>query len=339
MTLATDIQSWYANYIIKDLIVKSKETYDFLNHNKGDFLNKIKIEIDTNAKQKYFHPEIQILSIKNKSNEYFLFDLPIVDKDTDKHIIVVAIFRFKEKLFSRELVSIPVFKLVQEFFDKNLYEVNSYISLLPYVLFNIKNLGFIQYEGLNPLINDLMTLYEDEVFSSRWNWHADPQNEDDIEDAYIEKFEDLHTKYRDFEDEKLFKEIGLLVGFHSLIISSVFSMLSKFNVISKDQSESAKTDFLKTVLTNGHVTALFLGLEYPWIQSDYSNKYYIDIRRIINALVYFIYVSIQKYLEMLPRGNLKGNVELSYDVLGSIRQIIEWSYWYGSEFRINERRN
>jgi hypothetical protein len=41
---------------------------------------------------------------------------------------------------------------------------------------------------------------------------------------------------------------------------------------------------------------------------------------------------------MLPRGNLKGNVELSYDVLGSIRQIIEWSYWYGSEFRINERR-
>jgi hypothetical protein len=183
-----------------------------------------------------------------------------------------------------------------------------------------------------------MTLYEDEVFSSRWNWHADPKNEDDIEDAYIEKFEDLHTKYRDFEDEKLFKEIGLLVGFHSLIINSVFSMLTKFNVISKDQSESAKTDFLKTVLTNGHVTALFLGLEYPWIQSDYSNKYYIDIRRIINALVYFIYVSIQKYLEMLPRGNLKGNVELSYDVLGSIRQIIEWSYWYGSEFRINERR-
>lgn len=214
-----------------------------------------------------------------------------------------------------------------------MYEVNSYISLPGYVVFNSINLGFIFVDNLHTLADDFVSMFEHERISSRWLWYSDPKGEEDQTTEIFKKTQVLHSKYKDFENEKLFKDINYLVGFHSIFLNSVFSILTQYKIITPEKCESKKKDFLR-IFSNCYVSALFLGLDKPWKQPSEDVNYYLEIRKIINVLIYISYKAIQENIEILPKGNINGLVELSLDVFNSIRQIIEWTYWYGSEFAI-----
>ena len=337
MTLGTDIQSWYSTSIIKEAILKPDETYRDLVHNEQRFINKIRDFINQNAKVKYIHPDINIISSQDSTNEYFLFDLPIVDPSSDKRVIVAVIFKFKEKLFSRKIISVPVFRIVQEFSDKELFEVNAYISLIPYVLFNSRMAGFIRVNNIKTLMNDLITMHNDESFTDNWEWAIDLENDEEEKDEYLENIKFLHEKYVDFEDKELFQSLGVMSMVHSLFLGSVFSMMAKFNCVNKTKSEKLKTEFLNNIFAHCYVSAMFLGIEKPWSESIDDKIYFIEIRKFINVLVYITYQSLQQYISVLPKGNINGLVEMSYEMYGSIRNMIENSYWYGSQYILKKK--
>ncbi|HBX87603.1 MAG: hypothetical protein AAGU15_05970 [Anaerolineaceae bacterium] len=332
MIRSNNIQSWYADYLSQEIIVNPKGSYDLLVNRPDKLINKIKESINENAKQQYLHPVIQIHITKTKNNEYYLFDIPAVDKTTEKHVIVIAVFKFKEKLFSRELISATVFKLFQEFNSEHLYEINSGISLLPYVFYNARNVGFVYCDDFRILINDIINLNENEIFTSNWLWHIDFKSNMESEEFFIELCQRLHSKYIDFEDEKLISDVSSIVFLHSLLINTLFYTLTKYKIISEEQCEIIKKDF-NNALSYSCLTALFLGIEKPWTQSGHENEYYFVIRRAISFLSHSLYSSLQKYLNMLPKGNLNGIINLSIDISDSIQETIEWSYWCASEYK------
>ncbi|HZV48034.1 MAG TPA: hypothetical protein VFG06_11910, partial [Thermodesulfovibrionales bacterium] len=193
---------------------------------------------------------------------------------------------------------------------------------------------FLKNHSLDGILEDIVIANESENFSSNWIWTANMESDEEAENECLEKIKYLHRKYEEFEDEELFTQTGVFVTFHSLLIGSVFSMLTKYRVLSKKEGDRKKDEFMKGLLIYSSVSAQFLGLDSPWDTNQSDIEYYLDIRKILNTFIYGAYQEIQVYLERIPKGNIMGNVALSFDVYAAIRQVIEGSYWFASEYKL-----
>lgn len=335
MSLSIDVQSWYSATIIKEILTRPEAAYKLLQSDPKKFITNIKNTIIKDATTSYIHPKVVLNTESINKYEYFIFDIPVVDKSSDKQIFVAAQYHYKERLFKKELISVLIYRIIQEFETINVFEVTGYISLGAQVLLNAKTVGFLKVDSIHQLLESLASLQENEYFTSNWLWHQDIESEEDGR-IYFEKFQGLDRKYIGFEDKALFQEIRTMLAYKSLFISSIFSMFGTFRIADKESCENMKNEFLKVGLANQCIFAMFLGLDQPWDRSIVNQNYYFEIRKLLNFQIYNMYKYLQQYLQMLPKGNIPGLVELSYEAYGIIRSVIEWGYWYGSEFALKK---
>lgn len=86
------------------------------------------------------------------------------------------------------------------------------------------------------------------------------------------------------------------------------------------------------IISQCNLSAMNLGLEHPWNETIGSMEYYFEIMKLLNVLIYAPYKALQQAIEMLPKGNVSGLVEMSFEMFESIRTMIENSYLLGSDY-------